>query len=363
MEPMKRVDHMVFNVRDLDAALAFYTDVVGMKVTMKFDDRRMAFLSFGERFADIRLFEQGQQYEADRHWHGFNHVAFLPYGGRGELDALHERLKDEGVNVEGVETFAGDRHIGVYFRDPDNNRLEFYWEDPSWVAECRQKVARAFNGESADKGIDLYSWTTPNGIKAKIMLNLLGLKHRVIPVPLGPKAGEKPDGFAEASATNKLPAIVDHAAGVNMCESGAILLYLAEKTGSDLLPTRGGERAAVLQWLFAVSSTFNPAMTEGRFYFLMHKGEAPLAEDRVSGQIRRSYAAAEKALSEHTHLAGDTLSIADVALWPYVARHEWQGIDLNDYPAVKAWYQRLAAIPAFAEGWDMFGKGDTPPGI
>lgn len=146
-EPMKRMDHLVFNVRDLDTAVAFYTKVVGMKVTMRFEDRRMAFLSFGERLADVRLFEVGGTSEPDRQHHGFNHVAFEPDGGVEVLDALYQRLVEEGANIEGTEGHAEGRHKSVYFYDPDGNRLEFYWENPSWKAESKAKIARAFGTE------------------------------------------------------------------------------------------------------------------------------------------------------------------------------------------------------------------------
>lgn len=363
-EPFKRIDHMVFNVRDLDAAVDFYTRVVGMKVTMRFEDRRMAFLSFGQRLADIRLFEQGEQYEADRHWHGFNHVAFLPDGDRDTLDMLQKRLTDEGVNLEGVETYAEGRHVSVYFRDPDNNRLEFYWEHPSWIAESRGKVARAFDNvpvKSADEPqIDLYAWTTSNGLKASIALELMGISYRVIPVPLGPDK-ERPEGLQDASTTGKIPAIVDNETGTTLCESGAILMYLAEKTGSSLLPSRGPARAAALQWLFTVTSTFHPAMSEGRFYLHMNAGKSPLADKRVSGMISRAYRIVEAALSEHEFLAGDTLTLADVAHWPYVARHETHGVNLSDYPATHAWYQKLSENDAFSKGYDLLGDGSAAP--
>lgn len=361
-EPFKRIDHMVFNVRDLDAAVAFYTEVVGMKVTLRFDDRRMAFLSFGERFADLRLFEQGEHHAPDRHWHGFNHVAFMPEGGKAVLDDLHRRLIDKGVDVEGIETFQGGRHVGVYFRDPDNNRLEFYHEEPSWIIESRSRTARAWSGRSrgeTEPVIDLYAWTTSNGLKASIMLELTGLSYRVHPVPMGP-GKPRPDGFAEASVTGRTPAIVDNDTGTHLCESGAILIYLAEKVASPLLPLAGAARAEVLQWLFAVSSTFNPVMTEGRFYLAVNPGKAPFAEERVRSGIQRAYATIEATLQNRPYLAGNLLSIADVALWPYVARFDTQQVDLTEYPAVLRWYENLCENQAFAKGYDLLGTGDQP---
>ena len=102
-EPKKKIDHMVFNVRNLDEAVRFYTEVVGMKVVMRFDDRKMAFLSFGDRLGDIRLFETGATADPDRQTHGFNHVAFEPEGGLPVLDELHRRLIEKGAKIDRLE--------------------------------------------------------------------------------------------------------------------------------------------------------------------------------------------------------------------------------------------------------------------
>ncbi|MBL4811480.1 MAG: glutathione S-transferase N-terminal domain-containing protein [Rhodobacteraceae bacterium] len=353
---------MVFNVKNLDAAVAFYTQILGMKVIMRFEDRRMAFLSFGKNLGDIRLFEQGAQYAADRHHHGFNHAAFMPDGGADTLEMLKQRLTDNDVEIEAIETFAGGAHTGVYFRDPDNNRLEFYWETPAWVDSARAKVARAF-GEAEPvetPEIELYAWPTSNGQKASIALEVMGIPYRVIPVPLGP-GKERPEAMAEASETGKIPAIIDRSTGTTLCESGAILMYLAEKTNSPLLPSWGTARSAALQWLFTVVSTFHPAMSEGRFYLHMNPGKAPLAEKRVSNSVTRAYRIVEETLTKRAFLAGDAMTLADVAHWPYVARHDFHGIALSDYPATLAWYRRLAENPAFAKGFDLLGDGTTAP--
>jgi lactoylglutathione lyase len=148
-EPKKSVDHIVFNVKDLDAAVRFYTEIIGMRVVMRFEDRRMAFLSFGDRLGDIRLFEVGGTAEPDRQHHGFNHLAIEPEGGLPALDQLHRRLIDENVTIDLVEGHAGGRHKSVYFFDPDGNRLEFYSENPSWRQETAEMVRAAFPEQSA----------------------------------------------------------------------------------------------------------------------------------------------------------------------------------------------------------------------
>lgn len=363
-EPFKTTNHMVFNVKNLDTAVDFYTRILGMKVIMRFEERRMAFLSFGKNLGDIRLFEQGDEHPADRHYHGFNHMAFLPDGGADTLEMLKQRLVDEGVEIERVETFANGAHTGVYFRDPDGNCLEFYWETPAWVDSSRAKVAHAFGEADGDISenpeIELYAWPTSNGQKASIALELMCIPYRVIPVPLGPNK-ERPEGMATASETGKIPAIIDRSTGTTLCESGAILMYLAEKTNSPLLPSRGTARTSALQWLFTVVSTFHPAMSEGRFYLHMNKGKAPLAEERVTKSVTRAYKIVEETLSTRAFLAGDALTLADVAHWPYVARHDFHGINLNDYPNTLAWYRRLAENPAFSKGFDLLSDGTTAP--
>jgi catechol 2,3-dioxygenase len=143
-EPAKHMNHMVFIVRNLDEAVDFYTKILGMKVTMRFDDRRMAFLSFGEHLADIRLFEVNGTPDPDRKILGFNHLAIEPEGGIDVLEALHKRLIDNGVAIERTEGHAKGQHQSVYFFDPDGNRLEFYWESPAWKAESQEKIDRAF---------------------------------------------------------------------------------------------------------------------------------------------------------------------------------------------------------------------------
>ena len=142
-EPKKWINHVVFNVNDLDQAVKFYTEVVGMKLVRRFDDRKMAFMSFGGHHHDIGLFQVGGTPEHDRQWHGFNHLAMEYEGGPELLDQLHQRLIDKDAKVDNREGHAGGRHRSVYFFDPDGNRLEFYWENPSWRQESAQQVKEA----------------------------------------------------------------------------------------------------------------------------------------------------------------------------------------------------------------------------
>jgi len=139
-EPKKAINHIVFNVHDLDEAVKFYTEVVGMKLIRRFDDRKMAFVSFGEHHHDIGLFQVGGTPEPDRQWHGFNHLAMECEGGPEILEQLHERLLNKGAKIDNIEGHNAGRHKSVYFFDPDGNRLEFYWENPDWVQQSQQWV-------------------------------------------------------------------------------------------------------------------------------------------------------------------------------------------------------------------------------
>lgn len=142
-EPKKAINHIVFNVHDLDEAVKFYTEVVGMKLIRRFDDRKMAFVSFGEHHHDIGLFQVGGTPEPDRQWHGFNHLAMEYEGGPEILEQLHQRLADKGAKIDNIEGHNAGRHKSVYFFDPDGNRLEFYWENPDWVQQSQQWVKEA----------------------------------------------------------------------------------------------------------------------------------------------------------------------------------------------------------------------------
>jgi catechol 2,3-dioxygenase len=156
-EPKKWINHVVFNVNDLDKAVKFYTEVVGMKLVLRFDDRKMAFVSFGDHHHDIALFQVGGTPEPDRQWHGFNHLAMEYEGGPEVLDQLHQRLIDKGAKIDNLEGHNAGRHKSVYFFDPDGNRLEFYWENPNWQAQQKQWVKQQVKEGGGDaKGAELF---------------------------------------------------------------------------------------------------------------------------------------------------------------------------------------------------------------
>mgnify|MGYP003624321888 CR=1 FL=1 len=205
--------------------------------------------------------------------------------------------------------------------------------------------------------IDLYTWSTPNGRKVSIALEELGLDYTVRPINIGEDDQFQPH-FLKISPNNKIPAIVDHEAGISMMESGAILLYLAEKTGK-LLSKKENIRWQTIQWLMWQMGGFGPILGQAHHFLFYNPGKAPYAEERFRKEVRRLYGVLEKQLSQADYLVGN-YSIADIAIWPWAARFERQEVDLNEFPAVKAWYLRLAEREAVQRGYDVPGND---PGI
>jgi GST-like protein len=206
--------------------------------------------------------------------------------------------------------------------------------------------------------LDLYTWSTPNGRKVSIMLEEVGIPYRVIPVNIG--AGEQftPE-FLEISPNNRIPAIVDHDEDLSMMESGAILMYLAEKTG-QLMPPAGRERWKVIEWLMMQMGSVGPMLGQAHHFHFYNKGKAPYAEERYLTEAARIYAVLDRRLSEEPFLAG-AYSIADVATWPWIARYQRQAIDWSKYPHVKRWYLEIAERPAVLRGYDVPDKREPIP--
>jgi GSH-dependent disulfide-bond oxidoreductase len=198
--------------------------------------------------------------------------------------------------------------------------------------------------------IDLYTWTTPNGRKVSIMLEEVGLPYRAIPVDIN--AGEQFEKrFLKISPNNKIPAIVDHEAGLSLMESGAILLYLADKA-SRLLPPSGIRRYKVLEWLMMQMGSVGPMLGQAHHFHRFNPGKSEYAEARYLGEAARIYGVLERRLAREEYLAGD-YSIADIATWPWIARYEWQGIDFSQFPSLKRWYLAIADRPAVRRGYDV----------
>ncbi len=196
--------------------------------------------------------------------------------------------------------------------------------------------------------IDLYAWATPNSRKVTIMLEETGLDYILHPVRIREGEQHKPD-FLEINPNNKIPALVDHETGVQTFESGAILIYLAEKTGS-LLPVAGQARASVLHWLMWQMSGFGPMLGKVEHFSKFNSGESPFAEKHFHDEALRLYQVLETRLSEAPYLGGDDYSIADIATWPWVGGADWQGVDLTNYRAITRWFKTVGARDAVKRG-------------
>ncbi|MGB0683774.1 MAG: glutathione S-transferase family protein [Magnetovibrionaceae bacterium] len=202
--------------------------------------------------------------------------------------------------------------------------------------------------------IEFYTWGTPNGRKVSIMLEELGLPYAVKPIDI-----MADDQFSEAfiaiNPNAKIPAIVDpdgpDGKPISVFESGAILIYLAEKTGSDLLPTAPRERTEVMQWLMFQMGGVGPMFGQTNHFLKFAKEDVPYGKNRYRTEAHRLYGVMDRRLGEKAYLAGDSYSIADIATLPWVARWEWHEIDLAaQAPNVKAWMDKLMARPAVARG-------------
>jgi GST-like protein len=208
--------------------------------------------------------------------------------------------------------------------------------------------------------IDLYTWTTPNGRKVSIMLEELGIEYNAHPINIG-EGDQKTPEFLAISPNNKIPAIVDQDNGLRLMESGAIMIYLAEKHGK-FLPTDPLKRAEANQWLMWQMGGLGPMLGQTHQYAHFNSGKAPFAEERFLGETKRLYSVLEKRLDGRDYIL-DEYSIVDMACWPWVSRYEWQGIVLADYPNVRKWYQELAARPAVQAGYHVPKKvGEIPAG-
>ncbi|MDH3693982.1 MAG: glutathione S-transferase N-terminal domain-containing protein [Gammaproteobacteria bacterium] len=198
--------------------------------------------------------------------------------------------------------------------------------------------------------IDLYTWSTPNGRKASIMLEELGLEYKVHPIDITKDEQFDPD-FLAISPNNKIPAIVDQENGMSLMESGAILMYLADKTG-QLLPNAGEARWRVIEWLMLQMGGVGPMLGQAHHFLKFNRGKSEYAEQRYLQETHRLYNVLDDHLEKHDYLA-DEYSIADIATWPWISRFEWQCMNLNDFPNLKRWYLAIANRPAVQRGYHV----------
>ena len=200
--------------------------------------------------------------------------------------------------------------------------------------------------------IDLYTWPTPNGHKIHIMLEETGLDYTVIPIDIGAGDQFDPD-FLKISPNNKMPAMVDRdgpgGAPYAMFESGAMLIYLAEKCGR-FMPQETRARFDVIKWLMFQMGHIGPMLGQAHHFRAYAPEPIPYAIERYTNEAARLYKVLDVRLGEATYLAGDDYSIADMAVFPWLRSHERQGQDLADFPNVERWFETIAARPAVERG-------------
>lgn len=199
--------------------------------------------------------------------------------------------------------------------------------------------------------IDLYTWTTPNGRKVQIMLEECGLAYTAHPINIGKNEQFAPD-FLKISPNNKIPAIIDSEGPggkpYSLFESGAILMYLAEKTGK-FWPQDMPTKYLVVQWLMFQMGGFGPMLGQAHHFLKFAPEKIPYAMKRYGDEAKRLYGVIDKRLGEAEYLAGD-YSIADIATFPWAQSFAMQGIDFADYPNVKRWFDAILARPAVQRG-------------
>ncbi len=213
------------------------------------------------------------------------------------------------------------------------------------------------------KVIDVYSWPTPNGHKVHIMLEECGLAYRVHPVNIA--RGEQFDpAFLSISPNNKIPALSDpdgpDGKPIHLFESGAILLYLASKTGR-FLPSSARGKFEVLQWLMFQMASVGPMLGQTHHFRIYAQEKIPYAIDRYTNETRRLYGVMDKRLATSPYLGGRAYSIADIAVYPWLRSWQNQGIDWNDYPHLKAWFDKIESRPAVQRGTAVLSDVKKPP--
>ena len=206
--------------------------------------------------------------------------------------------------------------------------------------------------------IDLYTWPTPNGHKIHIMLEECGLPYRVHPIDIGKGDQFQPD-FLKISPNNKMPAIVDpegpDGKPISIFESGAILIYLAEKTGR-FLPDAPRARYQVLQWLMWQMGGLGPMLGQAHHFLQYAPEDIPYAKQRYANEANRLYGVADRRLAESAYLGGEAYSIADMAAWPWMRYPERQGVNRDDYPHFKRWFDGIAERPAVRKGVEVLAE-------
>lgn len=206
--------------------------------------------------------------------------------------------------------------------------------------------------------IDLYTWATPNGKKISIALEELEFPYRVHKIDIS-TGDQHTAEFTRVSPNRKIPAIVDHETGITLMESGAILMYLADKAGR-LMPKDPEDYWQVVQWLMWQKAGFGPMLGQAVHFLTFNRGKSEYSESRYHQEAQRLYGVLDARLAESEFIATNEYTIADIAAWPWTARHDLQSIDLHDYPNVMRWYLAIAARPAVKAGWSVPLPAEVP---
>jgi GSH-dependent disulfide-bond oxidoreductase len=200
--------------------------------------------------------------------------------------------------------------------------------------------------------LDLYFWTTPNGYKVTILLEELGLQYNVVPVHIGKGEQFNPD-FLKISPNNKIPALIDHRSPddkpIVLFESGAIMMYLAEIAGWRFMPSDLRQRYQVIQWLMFQMGNLGPMLGQAHHFRRYAKEQIPYAIERYTSEAARLYRVLDQRLGEAEFLAGD-YSIADMAVYPWLRPHKWQGQDISAWSNLQRWYHAVRARPGVQRG-------------
>ena len=212
----------------------------------------------------------------------------------------------------------------------------------------------------------LYFWATPNAYKVSIMLEELNMPYQVIPIHIG-KGDQFTESFLKISPNNKIPAIVDDEGPAgnpySVFESGAILMYLANKAKSNLLPTDPEKYYSVLQWLMFQMGSMGPMLGQAHHFRKYAPEQLPYAIDRYTNEATRLYGVMDKRLAQTQYLGGEEYSIADIAIYPWLRAHKWQGQNLSDWPNIQRWYSDVRSRPAVQRGLAVLAEKVDRSGV
>ena len=205
--------------------------------------------------------------------------------------------------------------------------------------------------------IELFSADTPNGKKISIMLEEIGYEYKVTKVDIGNNEQFKSE-FIKISPFSKIPVITDHDNNESIFESGAILIYLGEKSGK-FYDTK--DRLKINQWLMAQMGTVGPMIGQHHQFHHYNPGKSEFGEERYFKITKRIYQELDNRLKQSKFLAGENYSIADIATWPWIARHEWHDIGLNNFENLKRWYVEISERESVIKGFKFMNKDELPP--